>query len=63
VNAVNGTLHLQISPTAESRRTLSLMLTGAGGVILGMREPRATLEDAFVTLTDAYLETFARGAS
>jgi len=62
VSAVNGTLHLQISPTAESRRTLSLMLTGAGGVILGMREPRATLEDAFVTLTDAYLETFARGA-
>jgi len=61
--AVNGTLRLQISPTTESRRALSLTLTGAGGIILGMREPRATLEEAFVTLTDANLETFARGAS
>ena len=53
--AANGTLRLTLAPGPEPRRALSVALTSAGGVILGMREPQPTLEDAFVTLTDATL--------
>ena len=50
--AANGTLRLELAPGADARRDLSRALTAAGGVIVGMREPRASLEEAFITLTD-----------
>jgi ABC-type multidrug transport system ATPase subunit len=50
--ATNGTLRLTMMPGPAARRVLSLALTAAGGVILGLREPQGTLEEAFVTLTD-----------
>lgn len=46
------TLVVRLSRDTRSRRALSLALTDAGGVIVGMRERQGTLEDAFVTLTD-----------
>jgi ABC-2 type transport system ATP-binding protein len=60
--AANGTLRLELAPGADARRDLSLALTAAGGVIVGMREPRVSLEDAFVTLTDDRIGTLVSEA-
>ncbi len=64
-SAANGTLLVSLSRAhaVEARRALSLALTGAGGVIVGMRERRATLEEAFVTLTDARVSELAGSAT
>ena len=41
------------SNRAQARQSVSRTLTGAGATILGLREVKGSLEDAFVTLTQA----------
>jgi len=49
-------LVVTVAPGADHRGEISLAVAAAGGVIVGMRAHEPTLEEAFLTLTEAAVE-------
>ncbi|TAK26014.1 MAG: ATP-binding cassette domain-containing protein [Chloroflexota bacterium] len=47
----NATLRIRVDGTEDHRRAISALVTENGGLIVQMRQPRVSLEDAFVRLT------------
>lgn len=59
VQADGRRLVVTVAPGADHRAVISQAVAAAGGVIVGMRVDEPTLEEAFLTLTEAAVERWA----
>jgi ABC-2 type transport system ATP-binding protein len=52
VREIHDLIEVETEPTADYRKEISQIITSHGGVIIGMKIKKLSLEETFVTLTD-----------